>query len=355
MLKIHVLNVNHGDSIVIEFPNGEWGLIDSNKVDNSIPALDFLISRDVKKLAFLCITHPHADHYAGMSSIINHFQNRIEEVWLFDLDSIRLREYLKQIQETIETPIAHENFSELTKIARLLFSKSHKITTNIQFLRGIMDLRTVGGVTIRCLAPLGKQYSKYLSYISSPKKEDSNNIDENLISSIIELEYNGAKVLLGGDAPLESWEALHKKMLNDNKTLSANLVKISHHGSISAFSDKMWSNIANEKTVAAISVGNKYGLPNDQVLKGIKKFGSNIYCTNKGLNCYRTDIGDISTLYGDIPHKAKIALLFQDKTPQHPLKKCMGDCTFSIDATSVTVKPEIPYLCLHNFKTAAPR
>ena len=43
-LKIHVLNAWAGDSILIEFGDGVWGIVDSNRItkDAPIPALEFL-------------------------------------------------------------------------------------------------------------------------------------------------------------------------------------------------------------------------------------------------------------------------------------------------------------------------
>jgi metal-dependent hydrolase (beta-lactamase superfamily II) len=65
MLKVHVLNVEHGDSIIVEF-NGSFGLIDSNRCGQRIPALEKLQALGAERLRFVALTHPHHDHYRGI-------------------------------------------------------------------------------------------------------------------------------------------------------------------------------------------------------------------------------------------------------------------------------------------------
>jgi beta-lactamase superfamily II metal-dependent hydrolase len=64
-LSIHVINSGVGESIVVELPNGNWGVIDcyaSNLADpSSNHTLNFLRKQEVTSLEFLCLTHPHLD------------------------------------------------------------------------------------------------------------------------------------------------------------------------------------------------------------------------------------------------------------------------------------------------------
>ena len=88
-LAIHILDVGHGDSIIIEFPGQtRYAIIDcnlhaeSNKgfeharpVDKKEPkALTFFRNRAVEcgdlVVEFACLTHPHADHFRGFHRLL---------------------------------------------------------------------------------------------------------------------------------------------------------------------------------------------------------------------------------------------------------------------------------------------
>ena len=73
-LEIHVFGAAKGESIVLRLPSGQWGVVDcysgSLKDSSKNPVLKFLTDRGVDHLAFLCMTHPHDDHYRGMSHLL---------------------------------------------------------------------------------------------------------------------------------------------------------------------------------------------------------------------------------------------------------------------------------------------
>ena len=87
-LVVHMLNVGKGDTILIEFPadsagKRSYGLVDCYKSDKTINYLKNL--RDARPgkpgLKFLCATHPHSDHIAGIRSILRNPDCSPEEFW----------------------------------------------------------------------------------------------------------------------------------------------------------------------------------------------------------------------------------------------------------------------------------
>jgi len=76
-LELHVLNAGYGESIILHLPDGSWGVVDcyasSIKDAGTNAAIQFLKQRGVDRLEFLCLTHPHDDHYRGMSQFFDHF------------------------------------------------------------------------------------------------------------------------------------------------------------------------------------------------------------------------------------------------------------------------------------------
>lgn len=67
LLEVHVLGAGRGESIVLRLPDGGWGVVDccasSSSDESKNSTLEFLRSRNIKELEFLCLTHPHDDHY----------------------------------------------------------------------------------------------------------------------------------------------------------------------------------------------------------------------------------------------------------------------------------------------------
>lgn len=341
MLKIHILNVGHGDSIVFELPDGNWGLIDSNVVDGSIPALEFFKKNNINKLSFLGITHPHADHYKGIRKILEYCDGNIDDFWLFTVDSTILSKYLKKLKSISQSRIAKEEFDELFFIIQYIFDK--KRSDKLTELVGGIELKTIDSLKIKCIAPLGAVRSEYVSSLASDKMPDPN-----LISAILHIEYQGVNVLLGGDAPLKSWQDVQRRARRDGRSLNSEATKLSHHGSNDSFSESVWANIAKDKSPAIISVGNRYGLPHKEVIDSLNKSRTPIYCTNKGSYCIKAEMVDYKTIYGDIPYKAYIELDLIDMSQKTTLSKCMGNCTITINENKLTITPEVNYLCPHN-------
>ncbi len=73
-LRIYLFGATHGESIAIQLPNGKWGVVDcfgsslTSPAQNPIHAL--LKRSHVDEIEFLCLTHPHVDHFNGMSQLL---------------------------------------------------------------------------------------------------------------------------------------------------------------------------------------------------------------------------------------------------------------------------------------------
>jgi competence protein ComEC len=84
-LKVTVLDVGTGDSILVEFPGRRKMLIDAGgfpegrfDVGESVVS-PFLWRKGIKRLDRLVLTHPHPDHLGGLPAVARNF--RIGEVW----------------------------------------------------------------------------------------------------------------------------------------------------------------------------------------------------------------------------------------------------------------------------------
>ena len=85
-LAMFFLNVGDGDSIVIRFPEEAgaltFGVIDSYKGDKTVALIDALSPAAMTpRLRFVCATHPHLDHIAGLRKVLTTFAGRVDEFW----------------------------------------------------------------------------------------------------------------------------------------------------------------------------------------------------------------------------------------------------------------------------------
>ena len=123
-LKVYLFNVGQGDHILLELPNGEYGIIDFY-FEGAVglkepPALTYL--ENVKRqnprkqitVAFICISHPDFDHVKGADTFLHWARDNnvtIENFWLpagkefadiYEQYKIALRKYAKDEREKDE-------------------------------------------------------------------------------------------------------------------------------------------------------------------------------------------------------------------------------------------------------------
>ena len=84
-LGVFVLNVGHGDAIVIRFPVLD-GRVLCAVVDcyNSAKVQHFLTRLGATALPFVCATHPHSDHMLGFQSMIEWCDDRLPVAQFWD-------------------------------------------------------------------------------------------------------------------------------------------------------------------------------------------------------------------------------------------------------------------------------
>ena len=88
-ISLRFFNVGQGDSILIELPDGSYGMVDCH-FDPLLgqakpPALEFLEQRSDVCLRFICITHFDYDHFRGITQVLQHVADArwsIDEMWL---------------------------------------------------------------------------------------------------------------------------------------------------------------------------------------------------------------------------------------------------------------------------------
>lgn len=228
-LSIHILDVGNADCILIEC--GEYSVIvDGGTPNYSDYILAYLNKRGIDEIDAVFISHSDYDHYSGLISTA-------EEIPVLNL-------YTNSIENTSES---YQNVYS----AIISNGAEHTVLSS-------GDEIIIGDMIFTLLSP-------------STMYEDSNNN-----SLVFKLTYNDFTMLFMGDAEIDVIEDL----IELDVDLSADVLKVSHHGSSDATS-KEFINLVNPK-LAVISVGtNSYNLPGESTLQILEENNIEYYLTNQ--------------------------------------------------------------------------
>lgn len=347
VLSIWVLNAGQGDSIVIRFPDESWAVVDSNIPPNSSgpPALKILRENNVSSLSFVCLTHPHADHYSGLSQILSYYGGRIDAMWMFNIDSAHVKKFLTiQNQNLATTSDRRKKYAELETIFKF-FRKMEKEGSAYRLIGGV-TLPPFGAVTIDCLGPLSPDISAYQTQLANSTGPKDYRADENLLSCVLRVRYGSSTMLLSSDAPTRSWPRVWKEARKRKESFIANAVKVSHHGSRQGHHEGIWEKmLAPQGTHGAISSAGNRGHPHLPVLNSLHGLGVRLHCTNFPEHCASRMALDLSKLDG-LPGHAKLQILMLDQSSSMPITPCNGDIRFDLSPDgSCTVKHEFEGFC----------
>ena len=294
-LKIAVFGPGYGESTVIFIPQLGWGVIDScvykEKGKSINPALEYLKENKVEKISFLVLTHPHRDHFQGINRIVDHFLGRIDRICYYSGNGLReYRTYLAKkhvLRELGLTELA--NIFSAFKKARDCGAHICKISENTSLTPISED-----NIKIIALSPSEESENKYIEILhkSIPKKDGDTipslkDREHNLISVVLYIEINELRLVFGGD--LENGNCNYtgwKGIINSPNfgDLSADFMKVPHHGSPNAFYKPIWDKISkNNRPFSVVTPYNRSTppLPRTDILENIQNYSSHLAVTSK--------------------------------------------------------------------------
>lgn len=274
-MKVHIINVGQGDSILIQFHNGQTMLIDAGPDDS---VLSYLNQQGIKKINYLVATHPHADHIGGMAAVIR----------TFDIEKV----YMPRVSHTSKT---YENVLLAIKSKGLRISSAKAGVT-------ILDQN---GLKANFVAPCSSSYDNLNNY-----------------SAVIKIRHGNTSFLLTGDAEAES----EQQMLSSN--LKADVLKVGHHGSNSSTTSSFIKAVSPKYAVISCGAGNQYGHPHQEVLSRLSSAGVKIYRTDTNGTVIFTSDGKtltVKTLGGSIQPRAPTSSVSDNKASQSAVAQTSGN------------------------------
>lgn len=272
-MKIFFKGGKKGESIFLNFPSGKWGLIDCYSTSvNDI--LEYCENLKIKEFDFICITHPHEDHYKGLIELLK--KHKVKNIFLYSVQTHdKLLFYLQKKAKNFNNKQLSKNLKYLREAHD--FIKDDK-NLNSLFLTSNVEIHKENNIVIKTIAPSGKLVEKCNSQILNKftkiqsKKIElllfDNRKDNDLINSfsgVILLEYKNIKVLFGADALIETFNDFKNNFTSENKI---GIFKVSHHGSMNAMSKELLkNNYFNKKAKFIIMPFLQCNLPNNDFIE----------------------------------------------------------------------------------------
>lgn len=235
--NITMLDVGQGDSIVGISDDGvflvDGGGSNSFSTGDSI-VLPYLKSKGINSIDFVFVSHNDTDHIKGIVEI---------------LDKINIKNLFLPLNISVD-----ENYLELLNIA---YNKNIPIYT---LQKG--DKLTLGNNTVFDIIHPNKDFNS---------KDDNNN------SLVFKLTYKNNSMLFTGDIENNA----EKFILENNLNLSADILKIAHHGSKTSTSEDFVKKVNPSIALISCKENNIYNHPDEQTINTLKNNNISIYGTYK--------------------------------------------------------------------------
>ncbi len=229
-LQVYFIDVGNADSILIR--QGEVNaLIDAGERGDGDDVLAYLNNQGVKKLDLVIATHPHADHIGGMADVIN---------------GITVDKFVMSYMPEDETPTSATYLNMLEALDNESVPVEEAEPGRVY---------TLGTAQLTVLAPLSES-------------DEANNI-----SVVTRLIFGERSFLFMGDAETD----VEEELLVSGRTLSADVIKVGHHGSNTSSSQAFLTKVDPDYAIVPCGKSNSYGHPHSEVLTRLNKMGVTVY------------------------------------------------------------------------------
>lgn len=236
-LEVVFLDVGQGDSILIE--QGDKQILidggpDGKKVMEGLGKYVPFWDREIE---VVIATHPDADHITGLVDVLENYS----------------------VGEFIDNEVSSD--SQIYKKLKELVDK-----------KGVPKLEAKTGMKIK----LGNGSEMKIIFPDGTQKKN-NPKDTNSTSIVARLVYGQNSFLFTGDLPAKK----ESDFLDEGMDISADVLKVSHHGSKYASGLNFLEKVQPQEAVISVGKKNRYGHPSGEVLDRLSQVGAKILRTDR--------------------------------------------------------------------------
>jgi len=239
-LTVTFINVGQGDSTLIQ-QGGSAILIDTGVYAQRQNLLNELDALGVTSLDCVIATHPDSDHIGSMDVIIDTYDVKRVMMPNITANTVAFEKMLQSIDRKglrIDHPVPGKSIQ-------------------------------AGKIKLDILAPNSAKYP-----------------DDNDYSIVTRLQWGKNSFIFQGDAETLS----EKEILGKGFNVSADVIKVGHHGSVSSTSEEYLNAVHPRMAVISCGAGNPYGHPHQETLDKLNA---------RNIAVYRTDTMGTITMRSD--------------------------------------------------------
>lgn len=229
--EVDFIDVGQGDSTLV-CSDGKYMLIDTGDRDGENTLINHLKERGVKKLDYLVLTHPHADHIGEAAEIVEGF-----------------------------------------KIGKIIMPRvPDDLTPTSSVYEDLLDAAADKGLKIRAARNESFELGEISVQTYAAEGEYSNLND---YSVVLRLTHGENSFLITGDCEKQE----ESELLERGCDVSADVLKVGHHGSGTSSTSQWLKEVGAQYAVISCGADNKYGHPDEETYSRICKYVKNVYVT----------------------------------------------------------------------------
>ena len=293
-----------GESIVIHFGNGRWGVVDSCKSQGgeNLP-LFYLKTLGVplSDVDIVVCTHWHSDHINGLSEILSECLNARFEYPIVGQKNNLLKYLIEGEKAQGKSSVWHEFIRCVKAVPK---SRIHYgISDRIVYDKGDGTMLVALSPAEKMLDVMHEALVKFDAKDSDLSKINETVITPNMCSTALLLITPYTSVLLGADLEANRnkrndilscigscnarWEKGWCNVIvtsNSFRTRKASYFKLPHHSSETGYCQEVWKNhVVEPVSVSTVFVNNKgVKLPKKDMLVRYKNLSTELYMTSSG-------------------------------------------------------------------------
>lgn len=234
-VRVDVIDVGQGDSILVRTPAQKTILIDAGDRDSNV--LASLASLGVDHLDLAIASHPHADHIGQMEAVIRAFPPKVY----------------------VDSGLAHTT-QTYTGLMRAV-----EENPAITYRTGVRDtvFNLDDGAKLEVLLPGTTRFSNTRS-------------DLNSNSVVVRLTHGSDCFLFTGDAEEPTERALVSMDVGE-----CDVLKVAHHGSNHSSTRAFLDAVKPSMVAISVGTGNRYNHPGDETMSRLEATGATVYRTDR--------------------------------------------------------------------------
>jgi len=266
VLKVRFVDIGQGDGAIVETPKGQILFIDGGEEEHMRRYINVAYSHVLRTRALDCaaiiVTHGDADHFAGLTQLVNATRNSKGDPMLtadrvFHNGLVKManasgatafgknvkvdgKTYAIELEDDLtKVPDSRMNtpFKEWKEALKQLRTKSGKKPSiqRIEFGESEkFDFLAEEDIGVQVLGPIteivkSKPTLRFLKTPGSSSVSASHTVNGHSI--VLKLTYGNVRFLFGADLNEESEESLLERARTDNISLASEVLKVPHHGS----------------------------------------------------------------------------------------------------------------------------